>query len=156
MARDLIEQIKIHTDSVVKGFFDDYRWLSNYHICDITYRGLTFSSSEAAYQSAKTNDQYTKELVQKMTPTESKKFGKEVRVNGEWHRIKKGVMEEILRDKFTRNSDLRNKLLETGSKYLEETNYWGDTFWGVCEGKGKNVLGELLMKIRKELQNGLI
>ena len=41
-------------------------------------------------------------------------------------------------------------LQETRDFYLEETNWWNDTFWGVCNRKGKNILGHLLMKIRDE------
>jgi predicted NAD-dependent protein-ADP-ribosyltransferase YbiA (DUF1768 family) len=33
--------------------------------------------------------------------------------------------------------------------YLEETNHWGDVFWGVDKDKGgKNNLGIILMHIR--------
>ena len=49
---------------------------------------------------------------------------------------------------------LRKKLLATGDEHLEEGNYWHDTYWGVCDGVGKNRLGELLMTVRKEVQNG--
>ena len=34
-------------------------------------------------------------------------------------------------------------------KILIEGNWWKDTYWGVCDGKGQNKLGELLMKVRK-------
>ncbi len=54
--------------------------------------------------------------------------------------------------KFTRHFDLREKLLATGDRKLVEGNTWGDTFWGVCRGNGKNHLGKILMKIRAELQ----
>ena len=59
-------------------------------------------------------------------------------------------MKTILLDKFTRNLDLKEMLLETKGKYLEETNWWGDKFWGVCNNTGQNQLGQLLMAIRDE------
>ena len=31
---------------------------------------------------------------------------------------------------------------------LVEGNYWGDTFWGICNGEGTNWLGILLMAER--------
>jgi hypothetical protein len=43
-------------------------------------------------------------------------------------------------------------LLDTGNKVLKETNTWGDTYWGISNGKGKNMLGRLLMKLRKEIK----
>ena len=60
-------------------------------------------------------------------------------------------MEQILWAKFEQNPGLKEKLINTGDAYLEETNTWNDTFWGVCKGKGQNNLGKILMKIRAEL-----
>ena len=48
------------------------------------------------------------------------------------------------------NAALNTLLQETQNKYLEETNHWNDTFWGVCNGIGENMLGKILMEIRKE------
>jgi predicted NAD-dependent protein-ADP-ribosyltransferase YbiA (DUF1768 family) len=50
--------------------------------------------------------------------------------------------------KFLINKDLRQKLVETGDKYLEETNNWGDAYWGVYEDVGNNKLGKILMATR--------
>jgi ribA/ribD-fused uncharacterized protein len=152
MSKAEIDRIVIHTDTLVKGFFGEYRWLSNFHLCEVHYEGLIYTSSEGAYQSAKTTDSWLRESFTKEEPSKTKKMGQELRIRSGWDRMKVQVMYDVLTDKFTRNQDLKSKLLETGSKYLEETNYWGDTFWGVCEGKGKNVLGELLMKVRNELK----
>ena len=30
---------------------------------------------------------------------------------------------------------------------IVEDNYWNDTFWGMCKGKGNNILGKILMNI---------
>lgn len=43
-------------------------------------------------------------------------------------------------------------LLKTGDEELVEGNTWGDTFWGVCKGKGRNELGKILMKVREEFR----
>ena len=59
-------------------------------------------------------------------------------------------MVAIVFDKFLRNKDLRQKLLDTSERYLEELNNWGDTFWGVDINKGgQNNLGKILMKTRE-------
>ena len=42
-----------------------------------------------------------------------------------------------------------SKLEDTNGKELIEGNPWKDTLWGVCEGKGRNILGIILMEIRK-------
>lgn len=68
-------------------------------------------------------------------------------------------MLDALRLKFA-NEDLGYKLQETGDKWLEEGNDWHDNYWGVChcikcqDIMGKNHLGKLLMKVRKEMGHG--
>ena len=51
-----------------------------------------------------------------------------------------------------KDESLKEMLLLTGDQEIIEENYWGDTFWGVCRGKGQNHLGKILMKVRDELR----
>ena len=60
-------------------------------------------------------------------------------------------MEHFLTLKFS-IPKFKKLLLATGDRYIEETNTWGDTFWGVCNGKGENNLGKIIMKIRDTLK----
>jgi predicted NAD-dependent protein-ADP-ribosyltransferase YbiA (DUF1768 family) len=46
---------------------------------------------------------------------------------------------------------LRELLIATGDEEIREGNTWGDTYWGICHGIGFNHLGEIIMKIRTEL-----
>jgi ribA/ribD-fused uncharacterized protein len=61
-------------------------------------------------------------------------------------------MQEAVIAKFTQDSDLREILLGTGdAKIVEFTarhTYWGDG----GDGSGKNRLGQILMRVRKELR----
>ena len=59
-------------------------------------------------------------------------------------------MRQFLIQKFEQEP-YRQKLIETAGQYIEETNTWNDRFWGVCNGKGKNVLGVLIMDIRDDI-----
>jgi ribA/ribD-fused uncharacterized protein len=70
----------------------------------------------------------------------------------DWEQVKILIMTSLVRDKFTRHQDLKEQLLATGDAELIEGNWWGDTFWGVCKGKGENHLGKVLMKVREELK----
>ncbi len=69
-------------------------------------------------------------------------------------------MEDLVRQKFSLYTTLREMLLATGDEELVEGNYWCDNFWGACwcpdcEGKEKhNHLGRILMKIREEAKHG--
>lgn len=142
----------VFDDKNIKGFFEEYRWLSNFHICDVEYEGFLYPSTEAAYQAAKTKDLEEKEIFTVLTPAQAKKKGGLVTMREDWEDIKIQVMYDINLDKYTRHKDLRDKLLATGDKYLEETNWWGDRFWGVCKGTGRNELGKVLMQVREKVK----
>lgn len=138
----------VHDDKNVKGFFGDYRWLSNFYECPVYFDGLLYASSENAYQAAKCINPENRTRFLNITPSESKKLGRSIQFRKDWLDIRYDIMCVTVFDKFYRNQELRRLLLDTGSKYLEETNYWGDTYYGVCKGKGQNVLGQILMRVR--------
>lgn len=142
----------VHDENNIKGFFGDFRWLSNFENCTIHFEGMIYTSSEAAYQAAKTTDLEIRDKFTLIGASESKKLGRSIAIRPDWDNIKLKVMKEILVDKFTRNSQLKEKLLATDYKYLEETNWWNDKFWGVCNEEGSNNLGRLLMEIRESLK----
>lgn len=139
----------VHDTDNVKGFFDEYRWLSNFHEAEVYFDGVLYPSSENAYQAAKTDDAEVRMRFLDLSPAKAKQLGKEVKIIPGWDRVKFDVMSSIVFDKFYRHQDLRKLLLKTGHRYLEETNHWNDTYWGVCAGKGHNNLGKVLMGIRE-------
>jgi len=58
----------------------------------------------------------------------------------------------MLFSKFLQHSDLRKQLMDTGNEVLIEDSPV-DWYWGCgLDGTGKNVLGQVLMQIRTELQ----
>jgi N-glycosidase YbiA len=69
-----------------------------------------------------------------------------------WDYIKNNVMHEAVKAKFTQHADLKKLLLETKDariiEHTENDDYWGDG----GDGKGKNMLGKILMKVREELK----
>lgn len=84
------------------------------------------------------------------TPGLAKKMGRSVSLRPDWEDIKDDVMLEGLYRKFA-DDELAEWLLDTGDEELIEGNWWGDRYWGVCNGVGQNKLGKLLMKVREEL-----
>lgn len=135
----------------IKGFFGEYRYLSNFHLAPVVYEGITYPSTEAAFQAAKTHDKVERQRIANLpTPGLAKKAGRLVKMRRDWDSVRISVMEEVCWDKFSRHPDLRALLLSTGDAYLEETNTWNDKFWGVC-GTGENNLGKILMRIRTKL-----
>lgn len=141
----------VHDDENIKGFFGDYRFLSNFEVCLVYFDGDFYGSSEAAYMAGKTKDQTIREMFQKaeMTPAEARKLGQIIPIRDDWDVVRYDTMAMVVFDKFYRNKDLREKLLATGSKYIEETNHWNDQFFGVCNGKGQNILGRIIMATRE-------
>lgn len=69
-----------------------------------------------------------------------------------WENMKQKYMYDICKAKFEQNPDIRQKLLDTGNRHLEECNTWNDRYWGTVNGKGENNLGKILMRIRDELR----
>ena len=57
---------------------------------------------------------------------------------------------EVVWAKFSQNPELAKKLA-TGDRYIEETNWWGDTIWRVYRGEGQNLLGKILMDVCSRL-----
>ncbi len=135
----------------IKGFFNEYRWLSNFWPAPLKINGITYKNSEAAYQSFKfPADQRAQ--FSNLNPDEAKKLGKNAKIDQkEWNRTKMFIMILVVSSKFSQNPDLKQKLKETGDAYLEETNDWNDTCWGVCNGVGSNNLGKILMAYRQYL-----
>ena len=134
----------------ILGFFNEHRYLSNFHITDVMFEGVLYPSSECAYQAAKTLDLAAREKFVGLSPKGSKKAGRDLTLRSDWETVKYEIMYQIVKDKFTRNEDLNKLLLGTGNAYLEETNTWGDKCWGVCRGVGSNNLGRILMRVRAE------
>jgi len=132
-------------------FRGDYRFLSNFWPCYVYYQGLRYPSAEHAYQAAKTlNISDREHIAHELTAGQAKRFGKKVVISHDFNENKILIMETILREKFN-DPHLGILLLATKDAHIVEGNAWGDKFWGMCEGEGKNHLGKLLMKIRKSI-----
>lgn len=137
----------------IQGFRGEYDFLSNFYRSPIEYEGIKYSTVEHAYQASKSPlPAMRAEITKLKKPGSAKAWGRAlVHKREDWEEVKVQVMLDLLRLKF-QNPILRDRLLVTGDAFIEETNWWGDTFWGVCRGEGKNILGKLLMQVRSELQ----
>lgn len=137
---------------MIDSFSGHYRFLSNFYPCLIRYQGLGFKSVEHAYQAMKTeNPQHQRRIQKAATAKEAKRLGRRVALRANWEEVKIDVMEEMVHRKFRDDAKLRNLLIGTGNKNLIEGNTWGDTFWGMCDGRGENHLGRILMRVRHAL-----
>lgn len=155
MSAELVQKVSVHDENNIKGFFGQYRWLSNFEECNIYYRGMWFASTEAAYMSGKTPLLEERHALTKMNPKEARKYGQTIQLHPSWDEIKLIVMYEVNSTKY-QIPKYKQLLFETGDKYLEETNWWRDSFWGAHFGQGENHLGKILMYIRDGIKKGYL
>lgn len=142
-------------DKVIYDFRGKFDFLSNFYSCKVKCNlGLEYQSVEAAYQASKTMDYMTRKMFTEYKPKVAKRNGRKIRLRVDWEIMKTEIMLNLLRQKF-QDKDLKEKLLSTGDAELVEGNWWGDRFWGKCNGTGRNMLGELLMKVRKEINENI-
>lgn len=135
----------------IERFVGVNRFLSNFYLSPILYQEVEYISLEHAYQSAKTHVPVEKiAIMLAPSATAAKRLGRVCTLRIDWDSIKLSVMEQLLRLKFS-DPLLKSKLVKTYPQELIEGNYWNDYYWGVCQGKGENHLGKLLMKIREEI-----
>ena len=128
--------------------------------------GETYPTAEHAYQASKFKDEKHRANIRNATNDRTGKPdpGKAKRIAGKLlsnnrnlaYMQEKGptevrLMSNVLVDKFRSNAGLAKQLADTGTVPLIEGNPWGDKFWGVSGGKGKNTLGELLYRVRQDL-----
>lgn len=140
---------------LITEFCGEYGCFSNFYRAEVMFEGKKYPTSEHAFQAAKTLDPVKrKEIAVLPTPSAAKRAGRKLRLRDDWERVKIGVMEQILRDKFDRHPHLKKVLLATGDRELREGNDWGDKFWGVVGNTGRNELGKCLMRLRSEYRRG--
>lgn len=138
-------------NSAITSFSGDNAFLSNFYHSVIFGRLTTV---EHWFQACKAVDGAEKNYVlDAPTPGAAKRRGRRIKMRADWDEIKLGIMQQLLREKFS-DPELAKKLIATGSTELVEGNTWGDRYWGVYNGEGENHLGKLLMAVRDELVTG--
>lgn len=138
---------------MITSFSGEYRFLSNFWMSPVTYEGITYPSSEHAYQAAKSLDPFIREMMSNASsPGVVKALGQSIGIRPDWEEVKINVMRDIVTAKFEQKEDLMDLLMATKGRDLIEGNTWGDTFWGQCPlGTGRNELGKILMGIRDDI-----
>ena len=84
-------------------------------------------------------------------PGPAKRLGRRVDLRADWEDVKDDLMRSILEAKLG-VPELRDALVATDDAELVEGNIWGDTYWGFCDGEGRNQLSLTLMRIRADIR----
>jgi ribA/ribD-fused uncharacterized protein len=125
-------------------------YLSNFYESVILYDGVLYRNAESAFQASKCADLEQRLLFQPLLGAQAKALGKKVKMKDTWLEDRLYVMTEIIEKKFEQNPELAKRLVATKDEEIIEGNYWGDTYWGVSNGKGENHLGKILMWVRNK------
>lgn len=129
----------------ITSFHGHYEFLSNFYTepdrtcVEIDFqRSKTFNPSERFW------------FHPNISPGNAKRLGRRVTLRSDWEEVKVDIMEELVRQKFKDHPMLASQLISTHPHILIEGNNWGDQFWGQVNGVGRNVLGQILMRVRSE------
>lgn len=140
----------------IRGFKEEYRWLSNFWPATIQSQGLVFPTVEHAYVFAKfmvmpTNEDDINWFLS-CTPAQCKRAGRQIDLRADWDDVKFNLMLEFTRQKYSdANPELKAKLRDTGEREIVEENTWYDIYWGETPaGVGENNLGKIIMQVRDE------
>ena len=128
---------------------------SNFAPFPIVIDAEQWPTSEHYFQSQKFEDRaYRKRIRETVSPSQAARLGRDRsrRLRDDWEVVKDGIMLTAVRAKFSQHDGLRALLMSTGDATIVEHTkndaYWGDG----GNGGGRNMLGQILMKVREELR----
>ena len=106
------------------AFRNEKFYLSNYYpYAPIVYKEINFPTSEHFFHACKTHDKQQQLLIiNSNSPGMAKKNGKVVTLRPDWEEVKVNIMRFTLYLKFTQNSNIMKKLLDTTNEELVEYN----------------------------------
>ena len=127
---------------------------SNFYAVPLHMWGMTFASSEHAFQYRKAvemNQHVTAEKIrQAPTARDAQLVAKTIQTNDRWSHIKQSVMYELIQEKAKQCPTFHKDLQASEGRLLVEDTpheYWGRG----QSGSGLNMLGRLLMTLRENL-----
>jgi ribA/ribD-fused uncharacterized protein len=136
-----------------------YGAFSNLYRRPIIFEGREYLTAEHAYQAGKPSKYEVREwILSAPSPSLVAMAAHGLYswdIMPQWSKTKFDRMRGVLHAKFTQHHDLRNLLVSTGSCRLVESGTADNAvnrLWGEVNGKGKNMLGLMLMQLRRELQ----
>ena len=136
-----------------------YGAFSNLSRWTVTFEGVEYPTAEHAYQAGKARKESVRDWI--LSAPSPSLVAMAAHGLYYWDIVPGGSknkfhrMKNILMAKYTQHPELRELLESTGDKRLVESatvdNEVNRT-WGEVNGKGKNMLGVLLMEVREELR----
>ncbi len=147
----------LETSGEVVGFYPrEFYPFDNFSSFAVEWRGRVWPTSEHAYQASHFMNE-SPEIVEEIFNAKSAHDAQKIalkytgRIDPGFYSNNLEIMEDICRHKLQQQPYVRKKLLQTEDKQIVEDSpkddFWG---WGVNRD-GRNELGKIWMKLRKEL-----
>ena len=150
------EGLNKETDKSIYFFTPSFHPLDNFSAHIVIVWGIAFPTAEHAYQWRKFSELHADiagEILSAPSPHIVKLIADshKEKLPDSWHDEKVSIMEEVLEAKASQHEDVRDALKRSGTKRIIE-NSPVDNFWGIGpDGDGRNMVGEIWMKIRSSL-----
>jgi ribA/ribD-fused uncharacterized protein len=136
-----------------------YGVFSNLYKRSFTFENVQYPTAEHAYQAGKARKEEVRNwILSAPSPALVAMAAHGLYtwdITPNWSKIKFTRMKAVLLEKYRQNPDLAEILISTGDARLVEsatTDNLVNRTWGEVNGKGKNMLGVLLMEVRSELK----
>src|SRR5690606_18560701 len=136
----------------------EYPLFSNMWPAPFVRGSIVYKSVEHYYQYHKLHPEEVElreKVLKTMDPFDARFYGKKGkgRLRDGFETARNKIMRKGLRSSYLQNPVRLVSLVKTGNAHLVHHSPW-DTYWGVDdEGKGKNMLGILLMELRAEFRD---
>ncbi|EAR96607.1 FHA domain protein (macronuclear) [Tetrahymena thermophila SB210] len=146
-------------DQVIDKFEEYFSFLNNDEPSWILYEGILYPSVSVAFQGARAQDFEIKQKIADVdSPDDLILLASEIEDPPDWENRRLKVMEILIRDKFRRSLELRERLRLTEEKQLvcrffEESP--SNLFWGIVGSKGQNQIGRILEKVRGDIHQNV-
>lgn len=134
---------------------DQYGEFSNFARYPIKLKEKIWPTSEHYFQAQKfAGTEHEEAIHQAASPMIAARMGRSRKrpLRPDWEEVKDDIMRQAVLAKFSQHADLKALLLGTGEAQLIEhtknDSYWGDG----GNGRGKNMLGKILMEVREKMR----
>lgn len=134
-------------------------WLANFSNHPVLLEGVLWPTVEHYFQASKFSSTapLLVELIRSApTPSTAKQIAKAnaSRKRQDWEHVRIEIMRKAIEAKFSQYPELRYQLLATRDAIIIE-NAPDDSFWGIGDGAGQNIMGQLLQSLRETLKQAI-
>ena len=119
MEQETLRMLQQQKQEKITGFEGYFNFLKNEHPCKVWYEGEFYNSVAHAYEAAKCENAEERLRIRRApSHKEMLQVAKGVKEPANWLVKKLPIMEKLLRDKFRRDGELRERLVQTGTRDL--------------------------------------